>query len=117
MSLLEQMGREPFLRALDGVADDGHGIYSLDSLVDELGFPGPFVRALAQTHTGNPSRGKYTITNADGVPLEKPYGVYALDLLRAIVEDIGAIPEGEQKMGRGFEAERLTEAIRTTLAR
>lgn len=104
--------REAILKAMDRFGGDGHTIF-LSKGWEETGLPLEFLARVIRNHASDTSDYKGTIFGHDGKVIPECWGIYGLDALRCIANDLGCEPS--RAMGRGFEAQELTGKIRKTL--
>lgn len=86
---------------------DGHTIFSTDILKD---FPANLSMRFTREHVSNRSVPKGTLFDRDGVVLTKLQGVYGLQVLECICDDLGIAYQ--RSLGRGSQARACQEAIR-----
>jgi hypothetical protein len=101
--------KEAIKDLIDEIGGDGHTVWKA-SIMDK------FPKAIKDRYTRViESDGSYkgSIWN-NGVLVEKLEGIYGLNLLGGICNDLGL--EYESKLGRGFQAQSYTESIRNWLA-
>ena len=91
---------------------DGHTIFPPDEFI-KLGAPKELIDRVCKVHESNLDNPKGTIFNDAGgvIPLLK--GVYGLQLLRIIANDLNV--HYDSAFGRGTEARRIKEAIHKEL--
>jgi len=87
---------------------DGHSILSADGLMAP-GLPEAVVRPLIQAHVSGRSDLRSTVFVA-GRPVDALWGVYDLDLLRALCEHYG-LSTGSPYIGRGSTARLLANCV------
>lgn len=105
-----ELSPESIKKVLETIGGDGHSIHKPELYLD-AGMPAEFVGAHTVKYKSERSNYKRTIFT-DGKPVNELTGVYALDMLYAIAANIGADErEAHSKIGRGFQAGALTEAI------
>lgn len=115
-----EKGREALLKALKGknreaLLEDigtfgGHDIICPDDLV-KSGWPEEFVQCFVRVHESDFNDPKSTIFSEKG-PMDEMVGVYELEFIRGIGRAVGAdMREAMSKMGRGFQARLIGEAI------
>jgi hypothetical protein len=102
---------EKYLKEVGG---DGHGIYAPEKFL-KMGFDQEFVERYSFVHESDGSlKGSIYDDNLRVLPEVK--GVYALDFIDGIADDVGADKtEANRKMGRGFRAQCLVMAIRKSI--
>ena len=100
--------KEAIQEIVDKIGDDGHGLFkpSLFEKVPEEWLKDS-VRAFESDGTGKGSIFR------DGKVLNKVTGIYSLDILGRVVNDLHL--KAESMMGRGFQARAYTKAIREAL--
>ena len=86
---------------------DGHTIFSPDILKD---FPVDLQTRFTREHVSDRSNPKGTLFRSDGVVLPKLMGVYGLQVLQCICDDLGLVYQ--RSFGRGSQARACQEAIR-----
>ena len=87
---------------------DGHTIFNPEAFV-EVGVPQSLIDRCTSTYKSDFSDPKYTISGADGNPVEEMSGIYGLDMLESMVRDFGL--RCAVKFGRGFQARIYQEAL------
>ena len=98
---------------LEEVGADGHSILKPEYLIN-IGFTFDFVAKYAYRQKAG--KGKERLYDDTGKSVAYMDGVYALDFLYGIAENVGAdTSEARSKMGRGFQAQELCRAIRAIL--
>ena len=101
-------------RYITEVGRDGHSIFK-QSMFLEMGFTKDFVDKY--TYEMESGEGyKETIFDHNGKRINKCVGVYSLDFLYGVANDMGAdTTVARNKMGRGFQAGELIIAINKKL--
>ena len=104
------LGKETILKILDVVGDDGHGIYTKEEVAN-TGVSDAVLAHFVRVQASDPYP-KAIITNNQGNVVSHLEGVYGLDVIQAIGNNLGIHAE---KMGRGFAARELTTKIKEKL--
>jgi hypothetical protein len=106
--------KEAIQKYLETWGGDGHTIIIAESLV-EMGFDREFVEKHAYDHKSGEDY-KSKIFDKNGNVFASCYGVNSLGFSYAIAGDINAdCTEAHSKMGRGFQAQCLAQAISIAL--
>jgi hypothetical protein len=100
---------EAVRKYISEVGADGHSILSPVSLL-RMGFSKKFVKENTHVeHSGKDYKSKIWV---NGEMVDKLEGVYSLDFMYSIADNIGASTSiARSKMGRGFQAQELSAAI------
>lgn len=93
-------------------ANDGHTIFKPSAFL-EAGVNPAFVERYSQKYESDTSDYKSTIFGEDGRPIVEVVGVYGLSILGGFVHNLGLTYES--KMGRGFQAQSYTRALKDWL--
>lgn len=109
-ALLTNLTAEQVMKAVDYIDGDGHTVYKKEVLIDTCGWPGETASAVCHEIHSDMSDPKSTLFGNDGRPLDKLYGWYCLDLLSSLASALNV--KYEHCMGRGFQARKITEALR-----
>ena len=100
---------------IEEVGGDGHTIFKA-SYIKELGFTEEFVARYAYDHQSGEGYKATIFDTNSGNPFKSCYGVYGLDFIYGIANDIGAdCSIAHTKMGRGFQAQEVAKAIKDKL--
>lgn len=100
---------------IEKVGGDGHTIFK-DSYIRAMGFTDAFVDRFCESHESGDSAKETIFSTKDGKPMPECRGVYGLNFLYGIADDIGADTKiACSKMGRGFQAQELAKAIQNKL--
>ena len=104
---------QAILDLLKVIGGDGHTLYdAADEIFQTM--PKALMDMVTQTHKSDGTP-KGTIFK-DGQIVEEMHAVYGLDLLWRLATEVGADTKlAAQKMGRGFQAQELTKALRVKL--
>ena len=101
------------LDLLKEIGNDGHTLWAADEPFFEL-MPKGFMESVTQTHKSDGTAKGSIWKNGEMVP--ELHSVYGLDLLWELAKEVGADTKlAGQKMGRGFQAQELTKALREKL--
>lgn len=95
---------------LSDIGYDGHTIWKASILEN---FPQEIISRFVRVHKSNKKDYKSSIFDGNGKLIESLEGIYGLSLLTAIAQDLGLEYEG--KIGRGFQAQEITKAIKAWL--
>ncbi len=93
-------------------ACDGHGIFP-PMVPLELGVPNRLIMDVCEIHKSG-HHYKEQISDSEGNPMLAMEGIYGLDLLYRIADDLdlqAALQEAKGKMGRGWQARALQAGI------
>ena len=107
-------------RTKDALADgtivgDGHTIYAPSFYAPHFTEDELRVAGLIRTLKSDYSRGKYTIYDTDGNPMDEVDGVYNLDFLYWVA-GLNGVANFRDCFGRGSQARVIVEAITEALA-
>ena len=105
--------KQAILDLLKVIGGNGHTLYDA---ADEIfqGMPKELMDAVTQTHKSDGTAKGSIWRNGEMVP--EMHAVYGLDLLWRLASEVGADTKlAAQKMGRGFQAQELTKALREKL--
>ncbi len=105
--------KKVILDLLKVIGGDGHTLYdAADEVFKDI--PKDILESVTRVHKSD-GTGKGSIWK-DGQLVEEMTAVYGLNLLWKLANEIGAdTTKAGQMMGRGFQAQRLTEAIQEKL--
>jgi len=101
--------RASIAKLVKHIGNDGHTLWKVSVLE---GFPPPLQHRFLLNHESDGSP-KGSIYGDDGQVIDSLQGVYGLQVLLAICEDLGL--NYESKLGRGFQAQACTAAINAWL--
>lgn len=107
----EPAHRELIASLNEKIGHDGHTIWEPSVLES---FPVALQERFIEDHSSDGTV-KGSITDNSGAMVEELKGVYGLDVLRAIVQDLGL--KAESKFGRGFQATAYSRSIEDWLAK
>jgi len=96
---------------LSVIGYDGHTIWKPSIL---NAFPKEIITRFVQTHKSNKKDYKSSIFDGNGKLIDSLEGIYGLSLLTAIACDLNLTYAS--KIGRGFQATTITDAIKEWLA-
>jgi hypothetical protein len=105
--------KQAILDLLKVIGGDGHTLYDA---ADEAfqAMPKELMDSVTRTHKSD-GTAKGSIWK-DGQLVEEMHAVYGLQLLWRLASEVGAdVTSATQKMGRGFQAQELTKALREKL--
>jgi hypothetical protein len=108
----EALPKETILKALDYINGDGHSLYAPVAFT-ELGIPRNIVRHYTRVYSSDIRNPKEMMFDQRGRFVSHMKGIYGLDILRALANDLNA-PDSSA-LGRGFEARELTKNIKDKL--
>jgi hypothetical protein len=94
-------------------ANDGHTIFKPSAFL-EAGVNPALVERYTRKYESDTSHPKSTIYGDYGWPIEEAVGVYGLSILSGLVSNLGLTCESY--MGRGFQAQAYTKALKEWLA-
>ncbi len=101
--------KDAILKAMEKFGRDGHTVWESKAW-EETGLPLEFLSRVIQNHASEKGNPKETIfSSKDGSVINECWGIYGLDALRSIANDLGC--EQSRMHGRGFEAQDLTDKI------
>ena len=104
---------QAILDLLKEIGGDGHTLYDADNEIFQA-MPKELMDLVTQTHKSDGTP-KGTIFK-DGQTVEEMRAVYGLDLLWRLATEVEADTKiAARKMGRGFQAQELTKALREKL--
>ena len=107
---MNDLDSKAILTMVDAINGDGHSLYAADADFF-AGMPKEIMESVTHTHK---SDGTYKGTIfVNGEAVEEMHGVYGLDILWKVANEIGADTSLAGGMvGRGSQARALTQAIR-----
>jgi len=106
---------ETISKVLDLIGNDGHTIYGVEEF-EKFGLPDEFMERHITVHKSHKTNPKGMIFGEGGKLLTELRGVYGLDVLWGLANEVGADTEkAARKMGRGGQACELTVSIRRAL--
>ena len=106
---------ETIRSVLDLIGNDGHTIYGVDEF-KKFGLPDEFMERHITVHKSHKTNPKGMIFGEGGKLVPELKGVYGLDMLWGLANEVGAdTGEAARKMGRGGQACELTISIRRAL--
>jgi hypothetical protein len=115
MPTVRTQSDEAIKQYIEKVGGDGHTIFK-DSFIRDMGFTDEFVDRFCSDHESGEGVKSTIFSTKDGKPMPECRGVYGLNFIWGIADDIGADTQiASGKMGRGFQAQELAVAIQKKL--
>jgi len=107
--------KEAIKKYIEKVGANGHAIFKA-KFISDMGFTDEFVGRYAVNHESGEGYKSTIFDTATGNPFKSCYGVYGLNFLYGIANDIGAdTTKANGKFGRGSQAGCLCVAIEEKL--